>query len=150
MPNRKLRRGTWLGIVLLIASGMVVSIGVAASLQQRNSDRADQNRAAELKSYSQCISQWGADLVATINARNAERTRYDAANQARADAFAGVVRVIIGLRVDPPRATDRDLTRVLAEAEQADDRVRRAAAALSDAQAGNTYESPTLACGRTP
>lgn len=155
MTNRKLRRGTWLAIVLLIASAMVVAIGVAAYLQQeavedqRAADkRAAAQRTAELAAYTECLNQWGEQLVQRINTRNATRAEYDTATQRRSDAIARVVRIVLELRATPPQATERQLDQALATAADADDDVAVAKARLDGS--AYTYTTPTLKCGSTP
>lgn len=141
------RRSTWLAIVILIGSGMVVSIGVAAALQQRDTARNAAARAAEVTVYSECLTAWGADLVETINERNKVRQAYDDAVTDRADATATVVRVVLLLRRVPPEATARQLDAALAAAANADNRVTFSKRKLD---MGAIYYPPTLTCGATP
>lgn len=162
MPNRRLRPRTWLAIVVLIASGVVVAIGVAALLQKQADEQADRDRAEEYRTYADCLTQWGDDLVGTINERNDTRAAYDEALAAdaeagreRDDAVAKVVRVILRLREVPPTASDTDLQRALEQVREADVHVRRTARELDAARSvleaeRPTYKTPRFECGRTP
>lgn len=145
--RRPIRRSTWLGFVMIVASSMVVAIGVAAYLQTDEAEEADAARAREVAAYSECISAWGGDLVETINSRGAVRRVYDEAQTDRADATADVVRIVLLLRKVPPEATARELDQALARAAAADDRVAEAKAELDMAP---IYRPPALTCGRQP
>lgn len=152
MSNR-LRPAVWVGIMVLVASSIVVSIGVAAFLQQRNAEKQAAEQAEAQRSYSQCISAWGSDLVETINQRSEDRERRDAArdaaSQARDDALARVARVLTRLREQPPRATETDVTRALDRVAETDRAVRAADRAARNATPPS-YKDPILTCGRTP
>lgn len=148
VPNRRLRARTWVGIVVLIASGMVISIGVAAYMQQANVKQQRQEDRDRVRAYSECITAWGGKLVDTINERNDDRAAYDAAQQARDDSLVRVAKVLIRLRRIPPKATDGDVGAALAKVAEAD-RVVAAAARRLEAERP-TYQTPTLVCGEVP
>lgn len=154
MPNR---RTPWVPIIILVAAAMVITLGVMYGLdarhrseqaaKQRADDKAAAARyAAEQAAYDACITQWGDDLVATINSSRGARAAYDAAAQWRADATADVLAAALGLASTPPTTTSADVVTALRAAQRADAKVHAAAHDLRETQNTNTYEPPTLAC----
>lgn len=136
----------WLAIILLVASAMVLTIGVMSYFDRRADRAQDQQADRERVAYDLCISEWGDRLVATVNERTEARAAYDRAAAARDDAGAEVFRIALLAGTDPPRATMSDIKQALRQARAADRRADAAKARL-DSELTSDYEKPTLACG---
>lgn len=143
MPNR---HTPWVPLIMLVASAMVVTLGVMYLLEGRARAHEEAARAADQAAYDRCITQWGDDLVAAINDRSDAREKYDTAVNERADATAAVLNAALGLASDPPHGTEADVIDALRRARRADERVQRTKATLDATQDAATYEPPTLAC----
>lgn len=131
-------------LVLILASCFIIAIGVQAYLGQREQDQQDRRDADQ----QACLTRWGNDLTDAITARVTPVRKLDRANAARNDALDDLVGTIILLRVVPPRATDADLTRVLARYSRAAARYRTAQEDVREARAANPYpKPPVLTCG---
>lgn len=140
-------------ITALVAMLMVIALVTAVGYYRARSAAEDKaaEQAADAKAqqdYSTCLTDWGDQLVLTINSRNDARAEYDNASQQRDDATAKVFRVALGLFVAPTQGSRDDLRHALEQARRADERVKAAKATLDSTQAD--YEPPTFACGSDP
>ena len=140
------RRTPWAAILILIASAMVISIGIMSYIGHREDEKDDAQDRAVDAAYDQCITDWGDDLVAAVKDNREARKELDTAEERRADATAAVLRTVLLARADPPRATEKEFSQMLREAVSADGAVADSRARLAATQIESDYVAPTLAC----
>lgn len=142
MPNG--RRPNWVGVVILVASAMVIGIGIQAYLNQRSGDAQDKAD----RRYSDCLTGFAADLVKTIQDRSEANKKVATAERARDDAVDQVLDVVDRGRQHPPRATEKDFDRALQRAVEARRHLHRVQARADRVLAKNQYVLPQAVCSR--
>ena len=107
--TKRERRSLRFAILTLISSLLVLGIGVQGYLNQERLDRADDQRAEQVR----CIEKWADSLIDTITTRVDATDSVAAAKDDRDKALAHIIAVVIDARQVPPRATDQDFTQAL-------------------------------------
>lgn len=97
-------------LIILLAASLLVGFGIQQSIFQR-----------QARDRSACMEAWGDRVITTLAARSEAgrdvdqaSAAADKAGQARDDAVASVLDIVIGLRAHPPIATTADFDRALA------------------------------------
>lgn len=143
LPRR--RKGpTWVAAIILVASAMVIAIGVQARLdkhEERKRDAAD-------RAYADCLTEFASDLVTTIKTRNQATVKVEQAEQRRDDAADRVFATVLGARQTPPAATESDFDRALREQIRARALLDAARANAEAVRAENAYVLPEAVCER--
>lgn len=136
---RRFRDAAWaptpgaVALVFMLAAAVLIGFGVQqAGYQKQARDR------------DTCYEQWGRDVTAALDARVAANSALATAQQARDDAVAEILRVVIGLRVRPPESTEAALDEALAAAARADDKVDRLTVRVNVTRRQNP--NPVLSC----
>jgi hypothetical protein len=142
MSNR--RRPNWLGVVILVASALVIGIGVQAYLNQRAGDAQD----SADRRYADCLTGFAADLVTTIQDRAEANKKVATAERARDDAVDQVLDVVDRGRQVPPKATEKDFDKALQQAVLARRHLDRVQAHADRVLAKNQYVLPQAVCSR--
>lgn len=159
------RRRMTPAIVAIIASVFVVAFGAQAWLAQQ--DNADRDAAAAAqdrrdRAYADCLTEFAADLVATIDTRtqaSAALERAEArlarANEAKSRALDEVIVTVLLARRIPPEASEAEFdaaleARVAAQTryDAVRDDVDRIRARVDEVRADNQYVSPEVVCTR--
>lgn len=141
MPNR-LPRSTRFVIYLLVASIVVVGIGVQAYLNQRLQERDQAQNRARLS----CIQEWGGELVDTVEKRTRANVRVEKAQQRRDRAEQDIFLVVLRLRSQPPEGTPADFDKALQRYAIALAGLKAAKDATKVTRQENPYVSPELVC----
>lgn len=107
--------------VLVVASLLLIGLGLQQRHYQAQADAQRRQFAAEVTARDACVNQWGTDLVHSVRHRSkAGQAALDATarlNYARAvrdDAVGNVLLVIVGLREHPPVGAASDFDKALA------------------------------------
>ena len=144
MPFRRENRHVTLSLIIIVASLLVVGIGVQALLaQQDNADRDRRDRA-----YADCLTDFASNLVDTIERRTEAGIRLDEAEEMKSRALDRLLRITELARRTPPEATSAAFDRALdarVAAQQHYLAVKREVDAVRDS---NEYVSPEAACPR--
>lgn len=168
MPFREGNRHLTLTIISIVASLMVVAIGVQAWLA--NEDNQDRDRAD--RAYADCLTDFASDLVTTIEARaeatarlEKARARRDAVGakkdnlldrlfelQAEADATGAetneeLEEIKPGL-IEEYRAVIQKRVKVQAVFDEVDRRVRDMERRVEETRSQNPYLAPEVVCQR--
>lgn len=152
--RRNLRDNGRLSVVLVVASLFVVALGIQAWMEQRDQAADDRREDKQVA----CFEQWGKDFVDTATTRTDSTIELEAAEKrlqrAESRRDAGIDRIfliVIAFREVPPRATEDDFNRALAEYQKAltaRDRIRDHLEGVRDQvdgiRASNPY--PELHC----
>lgn len=128
-PKEKRRDRLRVGLILIVASVFMVSIGVSAALFQVQSNSADKAFAAR----QECLNDFGTKFSDAANARSDVATEVadaqsarDAAELKRDNALDHVIIVVIQARKTPPEATAADFDKALKDFAAAKDELIQA------------------------
>lgn len=152
-----MRRHTYV-IVLIVAALVVIGIGIQAHLAAEDNDQRD----ARDRAYADCLTNFAADLVATIETRTnagsrlerAER-RLEAAERRKQATLDRLLTITMLARDVPPRATVAQFDKALEARVRAQERyatvyaqVEQVRAATEQVRAANQYVKPQVVCDR--
>lgn len=104
-------------VVVLVASMLVILIGVFATIDNARrdvQDRRDADQARELAAVQRCVNDFTTRLAATYTTRAAASNRLENAQAAKDSAQDEVFRVVFAARSVPPTATEKDFDAALA------------------------------------
>lgn len=137
-------RSFWFGTIILVASMLVVGIGIQAKLaadDNRQRDQADRR-------YANCLTNFADTLVDSLQKSRAASKRLEKARAEKDDALDQIVLVVIGARSTPPTATEEDFTRSLTAFAEAKAHLAKVQAQVQNQRQANPYVPPKAVCQR--
>ncbi len=130
-------------LVMLILAGVFAAVMVTRSYA--NSQAVE--RTAAFEKQAACISQWGKEVVETIETRSNATAKLERALAVKDKAYDEVIRIAALRNRTPPEATELDGDAALEAANNARARVEAVRIQVDDIRDEATYPAPpTLTC----
>lgn len=132
------------GVSVLAVAAFIVTIGVQTTLAERDNEDRDRAYARQ----AECLNDFAADMIATLNTRVAANERLDEARAARDRAADRVIVVVALARRIPPEANEKQFGAALEKFVEAKANVDRVARETKATLANNAYpDPPRTNCG---
>ncbi len=141
--NRRAYIAGTIALVLLILAGVFTAKQVTESA----ADEAARDRTAQFEAQAACISQWGKEVVETIETRSEATAKLERALAVKDKAYDEVIRIAALRNRTPPEATEIDGDAALEAANEARERVEKVRIEVDDIRDTVEYPAPpTLTC----
>lgn len=131
-------------VTIILAALFVIGIGTQAWLWQKHDAAQDR----EDREYADCLSNFAADLVETIETRTKASAKLERATERKSEALDNLIVVLDLARQTPPKATDDQFTMALERRLAAQRHYDDVQAQLEAVRDDNPYTSPKVVCER--
>lgn len=151
MPFRAENRHTTLALLAIVVGVMLAGAGMLFYLAEREDDRQDARALAREQAdreYADCLSEFAADLVDTIEVRTEASARLERVGAEKDRALDRLLQITELARRTPPEATAQQFDAALAARVAAQARYDEVAEKVAEIRADNRYVSPKVVCTR--